>query len=146
MPGQTGTTQTMMQDAYGHTVALTGPALVSGGTAAATGAGTISVNLTGAGTGGSIGFAAGQSATDMAGTFQVTTSGTPAAGTIAVVTFSNPLPVIPKCVQANYFDTTSGTASGVLAVNGLTVNGFSLVVGSGLTAAHVINCNYDVTD
>ena len=35
---------------------------------------------------------------------------------------------------------------GAFGVNGLTVNGFSLVVGSGLTAAHVVNVNYDVTD
>lgn len=145
MPGPVGNNQFVAQDAYGHTNPLAGPPLAAGGTAAATGAGTISVNLTGAGTGGSIGFGTGQAATDMAGTFQVTTSGTPAAGTIAVVTFTNPLQAVPKAINAQYFDSTSGTASGVLAPTGITVNGFSLVVGSGLTAAHAINCVYELT-
>lgn len=145
MPGPVGNNQYLMQDAYGHTSPLAGPAMTAGGTAVATGAGTISVNQTGAGTGGSISFATGQTATDMAGTFQVLTSGTPAAGTVAVVTFANSLPVIPKAIMATLSD-TDGDQNDALGVTGITVNGFSLTTDLVLVAAESYNITYIVVD
>lgn len=145
MPGPVGNNQYLAQDAYGHTTPLTGPAMAAGGTATATGAGTVSVNQTGAGTGGSISFAAGMTATDMAGTFQVLTSGTPAPGTVATVTFANSLPVIPKAIIANLYD-TDGDQNDALGITGITVNGFSVVTDLTLVAAETYNIAYVVVD
>lgn len=145
MPGPVGNQQPLAQDAYGHTVPLSGPAMAAGGTATATGAGTISVNQTGAGTGGSIGFAAGQTATDMAGTFQVTTSGTPAAGTVAVISFANSQPVLPKAIIANMSD-TDGDQNDALGITGITVSGFSVVTDLVLVAAESYNISYLVVN
>lgn len=145
MPGPVGNNQYLTQDAYGHTIPLAGPAMAAGGTATATGAGTISVNQSAGGTGGSISFAAGQTATDMAGTFQVLTSGTPVAGTVATITFANSLPVVPKAILANMYD-TDGDQNDALGITGITVNGFSVVTDLVLVAAETYNISYVVVN
>lgn len=143
MPGPVGNNQTITCDAYGHTVALPGPTLATGGASTVAAIGTITVNATGGGAGSSLAYAAGQTATDMGGTFQVTTAGVPAAGTVATVTFNNPLQALPKAILCTYA-ASDGSAAGVFGASAITVTGFNLVAATALAAAKNINTSFEV--